>query len=91
VFGIETFENPRRGANAIFVGGALLEVLGEGKCSRRDKGCLGSGTGVAEVGGLTKDGGRLEVSGRRGNGRASDREEPLGLMGSGMCMREIGM
>jgi hypothetical protein len=45
--------------------GALLEALAEGKCRRRDGGCLGAGTSVAEVGGMTKDGCRLEVSGRR--------------------------
>jgi hypothetical protein len=61
--------------------GALLEVLAVGKCSRRDKGCLRSGTSVAEVGELTTDGGRLEVSGWLGNGSASDREGPLGLTG----------
>jgi hypothetical protein len=70
---------------------AFVEVLVVGKCSRRDKGCLRSGPSVAEVGELTTDGGRLEVSGRRGNGSASDREGPLGLTGSGTCTREIGM
>jgi hypothetical protein len=32
--------------------GALLEALAKGECRQRDRGCLGSGTGVAEVGGI---------------------------------------
>jgi hypothetical protein len=72
-------------------GGALLEALAEGECRRRDQGCLGSGTGVAEVGGMKKNGGRLEVRGWRGDGSASHGEEPLGLAGSSSCTREIGM
>jgi hypothetical protein len=71
--------------------GALLEALAEGECRRRDRGCLGSGTGVAEVGGVTKNGGRLEVRGWRGDGSTSRGEEPLGLAGSSSCTRELGM
>jgi hypothetical protein len=45
--------------------GALLEALSEGKDRWWDGGCLGAGTGVAEVGGMPKDGCGLEVSGSR--------------------------
>jgi hypothetical protein len=40
---------------------------------------------------MMKNGGRLEVRGWRGDGSASQGEEPLGLAGLSMCTREIGM
>jgi hypothetical protein len=40
---------------------------------------------------MMKDGGKLEVSDKRGNGNASYREEPLGLMGLGAGTRKIGV
>jgi hypothetical protein len=43
------------------------------------------------VGRVRKNGGRLEISGRRGKGSARDREELLGLMGAGACTGKVGV
>jgi hypothetical protein len=71
----------------------VLEALAEGKCQRRDGGCLGLGTSEAKVHGLGDNDSGLKAGRWTRDREARQGEETLGLTGAGASVgaREIGV